>query len=469
MAKIEVVFDPQIKNPEIEIPLTNPHSDESPDPKETNKMEMAQTRVHGILAPLIRINNINIDIIDIIEFSLKCVNAIPTLSLTVLDKYGFIGAFDYPGTDNEIYVQILPAFEGAYKKMDMCFYITQVKTKANYISLTCVYKLQKFTDTNIKALGQMNTYDLCEFIAKETKLGFAANISTNDVDKRYIYCDNKSYKDLLEREIKFSGSDQMIYDYWIDFWNYFNLIDIKERYTTTVGPDKEDEMRMYVSGQHYEYEISSKSDPVIAPKILTNHPSFMNKENYIKEYNTITKSSKQISKGVDRIYSIYNEDMLEYSDNVVSDGDVEKDIFRKMEYVGENYGEYNYMFMNKCRDAFFQKMNNESLEIITPQPTFGICRGQKVLFHWYQDNRNNIYNKMDHLKNENVIDPNPKTQIELANDSLKSTEGELRLDKYISGEYLVTKIVLEFRDGKWFNKLTLNRPDSEKTKLLLID
>lgn len=467
MAKLEVVFDPVIKNPEIVVPLTQPSMDEDPNAASNNHNNIVQTRVHGILAPLMKINNINIDPLDVIDFSMKCVGVLPTLTATVVDKYNFIGAFDYPTMDNEVLVQILPAFDNAYKKMDLCFYITSVKYNKSHITISAVYKLKAFTDCNIKALGLKNTYDLIEYIAKETKLGLSSNVKTNDIDKRYIYCDNKSYKDLLEREIKYSGSDQIIYDYWIDFWNYMNLLDIRERYMTTVGPDKEDEMFMWTSGQHYEYQFEGKTVPVQTPKILTNHPAFRNKENYVKNMSDLTKTRKQLSDGVDRVYAIYNDNDLQYTDNIIQDGDVKKDIFTKYEYIGENFGDYNYLFVNKCRKAFFQKINTDTIEITTPQPTFGICRGQKVLLNIYTMNESNLHTKLDELEKEGVIDQHPETQIPLADNSLKDHDGELRMDKYVSGEYLVTKVVLEFFNGKWSNKLTLARPITETPEILI--
>jgi hypothetical protein len=62
-------------------------------------------------------------------------------------------------------------------------------------------------------------------------LGLASNLS-NTEDKRYIYCNNINYVDSIDREIKFGGSESVILDSWVDYWNYINIVDIFERYNS---------------------------------------------------------------------------------------------------------------------------------------------------------------------------------------------------------------------------------------------
>ena len=46
-------------------------------------------------------------------------------------------------------------------------------------------------------------------------------------------------------------------------------------------------------------------------------------------------------------------------DYMVQDGDIKHDIFTKYEYLGENYGDYNYMLAKYLRNVYLQKINSE--------------------------------------------------------------------------------------------------------------
>ena len=302
MGQIRVKFDHTLKQSDIIVRLTNTSHDEAGENYIENQQEIQQTSIYGIQAPLIMVNNIVVDFPDVIYFNMKCINRLPSIQMIIRDRKRLISMINTPGIDNELRVQILPKFDDKYKKINLTFYITSFKCDNDIISLSGDYKVSKFTSDMIKSFGEINTYDLFESIAKETGLGLASNVDSNDDDKRFVYCDNKSYETLLEKEIKRSGSDLKVFDYWVDWWNNLTLVDIYERYNTI---DSEDDMKLWVSGQNHEMTEGIKIVPIEVPAVLNNHPSNETMELYTPTYTLANSMGNQKYSGTDKVYSIY--------------------------------------------------------------------------------------------------------------------------------------------------------------------
>lgn len=464
MGKITVKFDNNIKQDDIVIQLTNSSIDEAGENYKNNQQEIQQTSIYGIQAPLIKINNVVVDFVDVIEFSLKSVDVLPTVTMTVKDRYNLIASFDTPGNDNILRIQILPPFDNAYKKINLTFYISQIKINNGYINLTGVYKLPKLTSSNIKSFGQVNTYNLFSNIATDTGLGLASNIDENDSDKRYVYCDNKSYLEIMNREIKYSGVDMQIMEYWVDFWNTLTLADIYERYNTI---DNDEDISIWVSGEINEIGEGQKVSPIMAPAILTNNPGVSNSELFITNYNIINKSGNHFYRGTDKLYSIYSENNKEYMDHLIQDGDVKNDIFTKYEYLGEYYNEFNYLLAERKRYDFLQKINTESIEVELRTPLLALMRGNKINLLIYK-NDSMVENQQEGLMETNTINKNIQTHEPLEDPEAeeKSNDGQYVLDKSLSGQYLITGCNIKFFNNQWHYLVTLNRPAANKPQIL---
>lgn len=468
MSIIQVKFDHKLEQSDIIIPLTNSSKSEAGDAYTKNQTEIQQTLVYGIMSPLIMVNNIVIDVVDVIDFELKSIDVTPSVNLTVKDRYKLLTTLDTPGIDNELRIQILPKFEDKYKKINLTFYITNFKQTGDYLTIRGEYKIPKFLSSNIKSFGEINTYSLYESIATETQLGFASNIESNDGDKRWIYCDNKSYKELLDKEIQRSGVDNQVLDYWIDWWNNLVLTDIYERYNAT---DKDEDMQIWISGQNEEISEGNEIKPQQSVATLNNHPSMKFTELFVTQYQISNNPSSQLYMGTDKIYSIYESDKFEYMDHMIIDGDTQKDIFTKYEYLGENYGEYNYLLASKKRDSFLQKIkSNETVEITLKTPLLGIMRGNHInLMIYINDSAaEGLREKLDEQKLLNETSTNiPLDSADHIED--KSPDGSFKLDKSISGQYLVTGCKMKYNNYEWEYKVILSRPTSMKPKILKED
>lgn len=464
--QIKVIFDPAFKHDPLHLPIAEPTPDQI-DSYETKHHEIDQTKVYGIEVPLIAINDIFIDFDNIIDFSLKSIDMLPSLKMTVIDKYGLIEGIQTPGIDNTIRVDILPRFENAYKKIELAFYINNMNINGNCITLSGIYKLPALTDTRFESFGEINTYDIFQEVAKNTKLGFASNVMSDYDDSRYVYCDFKSYIDILNREVVFGGNENEIYNYWVDFWNYIVLQDIKERYYTI---DSDDEMLVWVAKQVGDTQDGSDIEVIKTVALITNHPSMSTAELYARDFDLINKSGDQIYKGNDRVYSIYEDAKWEHRDYNVIDGDIKHDVYTKFDYIGETYSQHNYLKQRCIRSSFLQKVNSESIKVKLNYPLLGLNRGDKVNFIWYTiDDADSA--RIGKLEEAGVIPEyeDIRTNIPLTDsyeDVNNPDNGIPLIDRAVSGQYLITAVNLIYNDNRWTYELTLNRPADQKPKII---
>lgn len=466
MAIIQVKFDNTLQQSEIRIPLTNSSQAEAGEAYTSNQTEMQQTHIYGIQAPLIMINTIVVSFNDVISFELTCEKATPEVRLTVHDRYNLSTMLDTPSIDNELRVQILPKFEEKYKKINLTFFITQMKINGGIISITGEYKIPLFISSNIKSFGEISTYKLFETVAQESHLGFATNVEDNPNTTRYIYCDNKSYKELLRDEITRSCTDLQICDYWVDWWNNLVLADMYERYNTV---DKDEDMLVWIAGENKEISEGAEIEPIHTVASFHNHPAQKTTELYVTNYRICNNPGGQFHRGTDRVFSIYESTKSEYMDYLVQDGDTKKDIFTKYEYLGEVYGEHNYLLSAKKYETFKQKIaSNETLEIVLATPILGVMRGNHVNFFNYINN-GMVENVQESLKEVGCTTESPETNIptnEDPNIEENVQDGQFIMDKSVSGQYLVTKCSMKFKDGKWQYVVTISRPTNTKPQII---
>lgn len=470
MGVITVEFDNTLEKSEIVMALNNSSKAEAGDQYSDGGLtDKAQTSVFGIQVPLISINSTVIDAHAVVDFRLTSIGELPRLSMTVTDDLEIINNIDKPSFDNEVRVQILPKFDNAYKKIDLTFFISNIHVSGNLVTLSCVYKLSKLTSTQYRALGYLDTLQLFSSVAKETGLGFATNIGEM-LDGRYTYCDNISMQDLLNREIEFANNTTAICDWWVDFWDNINLVDIKDRYNNV---DSEDELKIWVAGQINEVGANIPTEPNLMPAVLTTHPGFNNSELFVKEYEISVKPNIQFSEGTDMIYSVYNMETGKQRDYLVQDGDVKNDIFYNFKYLGENYGTYetnNYLVNGYLREAFLNKINSEIISVHLQSPLLALMRGHKVNFIRYITNTA-IENKMSNMEADGLIDrENIESNIPLDNFEIEvnSGDGKFVLDKTSSGQYLILGVEILYSNNEWDYVLKLAKPASTKTNILTI-
>lgn len=466
MSQIKIIRDHNLHLSPIVVPLGTPKLDE----QANNDVEMitpfSQTSVYGIIAPLIKVNDIVVNYIDIVYFELDNKGHIPTLDFIVQDPKGLMKGLQQPSSDNEVRIQILPKFENAYKKIDMVFYIDSCDDLGESgLSFSCSYKVLDLYKNHVKCLGEVTTYEALDKLSTECQLGFASNVEGTN-DKRYLYCASESYKWFMNKIIETSGDDKMglqsmvLYDYWIDYWNNINLVDIYERFLSV---DSYDDMMIWASplmdGEH-DFSHFSKEDELYiqVPAIISNHPTNTSEDLSIESYQVVNNSTS-LSKGSDRIISTYKMEDGEALDYLLTDGDQKKDLTTQYSYIGECYREYDYLLASECREMKYDKMKCETIEVVLNAPTLAITKGSKVDLHWY-DSNNDLQNTKEGLQEEE-----PQTNInvpELAK-SVNTDYGPVyQLNTQVSGQYYVMSNTIIYQDSMWQHVLTLTRPRDTK-------
>lgn len=453
MSVLSVKFDNNLELSDIKIPLKAAQDDEVGD-NNGNKLALAQTMIQGVCIPIIAIGSIVFEIEQILELTLYNVDHLPSLRAVLEDSKHSLGDLEIPGRDNEIRLQILPPFENAYKKINLTFFIDSINIKGNEVTISGKYKVPDLYSSRFISFGEINTYDLFEQIASECKLGFVTNCETNDIDKRYVYANNSSYNTLMNKQIRQSGSVDLVYDYWIDLWNNINLANIYERYHTK---DADEDMLIW---QQKGYPIHTQANDPIEPiqtiAMINNNPNETGPL-YASNYNIITNSGQATRTGTDQVYTYYKNG--EILDTLVQDGNVKRDIFTRYEYLGEIIGDFDYLIAKSIRQSFLNIINCNKIEVTIDFPSLALMRGHQCLFTWY-DNNFSAKNSMRMYE-----EPETNIPIESQESSLEEADSFI-VNKQISGQYLISGVVINYNRGNWKQKLTLIRPQDEMHKYI---
>lgn len=472
MGVIKVEFDNTLKKSDIIVPLLSPGADVTDENYSQPKVtDIDQTKVFGIVSPLIMINSTVINFDSIQEFNLKSIGNVPSLSMTVLDKQELINNIDKLNSESEVRVQILPRFEKAYKKINLTFYVSSVRIYGSLIYLNCTYKAPKLFESRLESFGNINTYNLFRYIALNTQMGFATNVAET-MDNRYIYCANNSYMGTLESAISRSDTSNQILDWWIDFWDNINLADIKERYNSV---DTDEDMKIWIAENINDVGADTgEIGAQLAPAILLNHPAFNNSELYVTNYES--KISPNTQSGTDNVYTIYDNSNKTHYDYLIQNGDIKKNTMTKYSYLGENYGNTQYLLAPTIRNNFMKKMKSEVITVTLKTPLLALMRGHKVNFIRYENNEI-LENKLKQLESieidgQPLIDRHISSNInldmyELDGNSIDS--GSFKLDRTVSGQYLIIGTEIQYANNSWQYKLNLVKPLSTKANIITLE
>lgn len=447
-------FDPTIELPEIKQLLNNPSPEE--DPVDGDVTTMQQTKITGILAPLVKLGNTVIPFSAVGKMVLTD-DPYPRVSMSITDSFDLIKTFDKPTRDNKLQIQIVPTFDNAYKKINLTFWIEDLSFKGNQIFLRAVYNIPSFHDNVLKAYGEVTTYEFFEQVAKDLQLGFASNLESTD-DKRWIYVPNRKIYEAMTQECELGGGERQILSWWVDFWNCLNLVDIYERNNAI---DKG--LQMWVLPRRFpETETGENTEPIKMETIITNNEIFRDFQIFASRYT----DKLSLVKITDKIVETYKIDDMEEDNFIIRDGDVNNDLFTNYEYGGENFGEYKYIKQKYCRDMWLSKVNNSTIEVTLGQPCLGLMKGHKVNFYWYTVNDFTKNTINDERVSGNIPLPEDADVDESTSLPIDNQEDKMIIDKQVSGQYYITntKISYELDGGSynWYHTFTLSRPEDQK-------
>lgn len=461
MSRILVKKDPTIQLPSIEIYDASIAMDT---PTSVTR-DMDPTKIYGILSPLISIGDVVISPEDVLDFRLSFSGNLPKCTCTVVDNRRRLISLQKPKYETTMKIQILPPFPEV-EKINMEMNITRVNIYENTINVSAIYKCEDLISQRVESFGKLDTYTLFEAIATALKLGFATNCEHIE-DARDMYCSGTSYLELMSKEIGRAKNEvgKCIFDWWIDGRNYLNLANM---YTLFDTPATTEDMQIYISTQPANVRAEFNPEGIMVAALLTNLPTQQNWETYAVHYETINKGGAIRSIGTDNVYSIYESSKEGYSDSLMLNADVKKNTVTNVYYLGESLGEYNSKLTSIVRENYLGKMGADSIKVILNYPALGIQRGQRVAFAWYINNpmQNDYEEAFEDAGGLN--DDQISSEMDISNDDelYPATYGKYRLDKAVSGQYLITAQNIIYYKGEWYNELILCRPEIDNVTRL---
>ena len=445
---ITVKTDPTLKLPTIEVPIFS--EDPSADPEGGHADASKQTKLMGVMTPLIKFDKYVIMFTDVEYFRLYISRSVPRMHCTIVDSLGFIGALSTPGSDNQIQMQIIPPFDNAYRKINLTMFITDSEIDGNRITFDAVYYIPKLWDNQMRAYGNITSYELFEQVANQLGLGFASNVAGTN-DRRWIYNPNRHVVDLLNREIDFAGDSDAIggkiYKWWIDYWNRINLVEIVSEYSSVETLPK-----IWVLGSRITEPMNEEEpEPTQTDPVICNIQELSTSGVYSKNMYPVNNPADY----TDKNFEVYSMTDLDRYSTVVQDGDVYKQIIMDYEYGGEVFGDYDYLSQRMTNQMFTSKILAQYMSVEMPDAVLALPKGSKVNLNWYDYQ----YMHKDLLKDDDV-----KSNIPLEDIDDSDEEGAPVLNRMLSGQYYIYDEEIKFANGTWMSTLTLIRPASGVTK-----
>lgn len=469
MAEITIKSDPTVEIEEIKMALNTATAEEEPDSYEMG--EYQQTKVEGIAAPLIRLNDLAIISDQVSKFELRS-KPVPSVDIEIIDQMGLSRVLDSPKSDNLLVVQILPPFDGAYKKINLRFYITEYRIYGKTLKIHGEYNVAGQHDIVLEAFGEKSTYELAELVARRLKLGLSSNMDGTD-DNRWMYSPSKDLLSVLDKEVPFGGSETQLLDWWIDYWNYLNIVDIYDRMNS-----KGERPKIWtMTTNAVELNEMNSTSPVEVDAVLTNHPSMNGSPLFIDRYIPKSITHDNLLMGTDKTIETYSIRDLNSETTDVMDGDVHNDIFKKYEYAGEIFGEHNYLVQEALQRSYLQKIQSQTIEVELKKPQLGLMRGGKVDLEWYECN--GFVSSAISEENPNISTNSDTIDTTDANSSTEDLTGNAAdefwvLNKTVSGQYYILDSWFKYDHNggnmNWKHCLRLCRPaDTVQTYLENLD
>lgn len=454
---IEVRFDPTLILPDIKMPIYS--EDDETDPRgmeagsDGDTTVLKQTKVDGVMVPLVRMCNQTIFFTEIVDMHLY-INKVPRLDIVIEDQLGLIKNLDSPSWDNSLQLQILPPFDGAYKKINLLFYVESVDIRGSIINMSATYRIPNFWDHAMKAYGEITTYEFMENIAREFGLGFASNVTDTD-DKRYIYNPMMNAVSLIDHVVSYAHNKtkESIFDWWVDYWNNLVLVDKYTEYKEKVPDDK-----LQIWTVDNTPSIGGDDNTQIPVKMIAafnNNPVLINSQLAIDEY--IPEYS---SPGVtDQIFDTYSMDNLEQTTTLIENGDANDNLRQLYVYGGEFFGDYDYLARNAAKNMLLAKIDARTIRVSIKIPTLGLVQGGKANLWWYDEN-NYVTGPITEAANEEI-----ESNIELPDSIIMDNVGGWVINKMISGQYYISEMSFRYHTQfQWSQEFLLSRDGTEFEK-----
>lgn len=395
-----VYHDPSISADVISKVYT-PQYNESDTNLVSPRKEYSNERLDGVSFPVIKINNINIDLSNIVYFKIDSKGFVPTLVLTIYDYNNLIKFKDMPGMNNVITVY-LGSLNNDYKGIKLNFYITNVNVFGDKITYNGIYKLFKLKNSQLKSIvhsgcskcktsstSKLNTFEYLHDIALDCGLGFAATDKCKDINDRLSrILISQNYEDFIEQQIQFSGVDEnSIFDCWIDFYNYLVLVNVSWVLNENndpnclsiyaeLGVDSYDETMPIPKTKEVVRTINNSNELGISNLLIESYENIV-KNNNIVNYGNLKTLYCLKPEGNNGNNSI-NTFQIQTIEDSIDGKHIEDYEIKKTCDIIFDFNDYNINKQKIIRTDFLNKKRSKILKVKLQKINYGLTRGMLV-------------------------------------------------------------------------------------------
>lgn len=443
--------------------------------------EQDNTKIDGIKAPILKVNNRVIDFGSIIYFNLKNIGIFPEIELTIYDDAGMINFGDAPGLNNVITVILIPPIEGSYKKISLDFYITDYNNTAGIAHYKGMFKCMPLDETQLKqvtfhesggcnskfcelsANTKPSTYEFFHVIAEEVGLGLAATQHVKDVsDNRYRILSSQTYRDVIKQHLDFSGLDETtMLDAWVDLYGYICIANVYWLLTTEQVHMDELASTAITGINATEEDINKQKAEFVHRTIYNFDQNHVSSNLEIEEYTQLSDPGTNAHEGTSNHYNFMNAAGAQGSNDIqnydvqqqelsASAEDTTKYSFQRTKFLGIEMADQNPILKQKTiREKYFEKLRSKVLLVKLRYTNFALQRGMLL---------NVVINEYDFRKQSKIItqlgsgnkgtqtDPNIYEEQEAVLKENIARDNTYVLNTALSGIYYIDGVEFKYDD-----------------------
>ncbi|MFA5585336.1 MAG: hypothetical protein WDA02_02160 [Saccharofermentanales bacterium] len=305
----------------------------------------------------------------------------------------------------------------------------------------------------------MTSFELLKTIAKESELGFATNIDNTKDGMIWINPGNTNVN-FIQDVVSHSYMNDNTYMYaYIDFYYNLNYVDIE----SCMSEDISEQTGISYSANHIKHRNGDEPE---VDMVLTNHPDRQTSNFYINKFNIMNSSTNiNLEIGYKSFLSYYDKngnilyklmmDTITSTDNndVILKGKVgEITELNDKSIMNINNGKLdtdnvheNYLYSENQNIRNLKSLQKIKTKIILTIMNFNLYRFQKIKMKFYKmDDLSKVDDKPIKVSNKNI------------NESINKDFDEHRLNKRLTGEWLITAINYTFNKvGGFSQEVTL--------------
>ena len=438
-----------------------------------NQSIPSKSKYLGNNTPYIKINGYEMDAKSIIKFSVSCVGFIPTISLAFEDvTKQFQNDFPKDGDLIELYIR--SRNDNLKKKIRVNFDILKISgftSKGSPIyKLSGIMKVPNLFSEQQLSFPLDTSYNHLISVCDNIELGFASN-ETSTIDSMPRFNPNNTIKDFIVKTSKsIYKDDNSFFNTYIDLYYYLTLVNVNNLFS--MDETMEDGIADLITAITQDKTNDSEGVEAENSKILlSNHRSFDNTTNYIKDYNLFNNAGEiWMSNGYKRYSQVMNMDTYEFNSFFVDPmttegaennlvllkgkaGDNSYEMQNKYRYQGrqfstENEGNLhpNYKFAMILNYQNNEELNKMGLTITLQDISSSISRYKRIPVAIYEKGGSLITNAQ--LKNG---DTERGTDADQEGNMYDRPENEIA-NSFISGFYIVRDYSINWDRGNGFTQ-----------------